>query len=159
MARLEAEEDIAMIGSSSSSSAASSTGGAPRDAAEEERTDLPYRLDKFNMVDISQGSVWRFADKPTSASEPATANPQAVVQIHSIGRPNGGSSFKATCGRPGHRKCVCWITKNVEGSERMRMLKDLMAWSAGGKGVDMDAHQRSAREVKIAWGMKPRGPG
>ena len=95
---------------------------------------------------MSHGLVWRFAD---------VAKPmEPVFDVHSIGRAAGGMTLKATCMR--HKKCVCWVSKPFEGSDRFELLRRYMEWggAASGRSCDASGHYAMSQRLKRSYGMK-----
>ena len=82
-------------------------------------------------MDRSDGNVWRFADD--------VAPDAIVVEIHNIGSQGGKMSLKATCRR-----------NQCEGSERTRLLQDLMAWGSASE----NAHYAKSVALKQKYGMR-----
>ena len=162
-AEQEAEDkrdaDLSLVPEPSSSSApaaqASSSSSAPAaQALPPNRVMDPTSMDELGGVLTALqlenrtigAAVMQFAD----AKSPFVV----VLTVHAIGRAVGESSLKATCKR--HKSCQCWVTKFTNGSLRFALLRDLLVWGAEGREFSEADHARTARDLKIEWGMKPR---
>ena len=67
--------------------------------------------------------------------------------------------MKATCKK--HAKCICWVNfKDKEGESleetRGTLREAELEWLAHATDYDAKQHLDAAREVKIAFGMKPK---
>ena len=110
--------------------------------------DLEDACASLGLVEKETGQVWRFAD----ATDPTTT----VLEVHQIGRPEGGTSLKATCKRKGHGVCKCWVTKKYEGSDRLALLREYMQWGADGRMQNEQQHFTTSNALKRKHGMAPR---
>ena len=69
-----------------------------------------------------------------------------------------GSHLQATCLNGGHKGCRLWLTVGLPGEGPTAGVCDVVKWLASGHKVSQQQHAASGYDLKLVWGMKPRGP-
>ena len=67
-----------------------------------------------------------------------------------------GDHLQGTCNNSGHRTCRVWLSVG-QGSMQARGVISLVKWIGDGRHVDATTHAAMAYDIKVAYGMRPRG--
>ena len=67
-----------------------------------------------------------------------------------------GDHLQGTCNNSGHRTCRVWLSVG-QGSTQAPGVISLVEWIGDGRHVDATTHAAMAYDIKVAYGMRPRG--
>lgn len=105
--------------------------------------DLAQVLHELSLVEKKH---WCFYDDSGPHQRP-------VGYVHPIGK-----HLQARCTVASHRDCRLWLSCGEAATMRGRGLISVVRWLAAGRNIDETKHAAAAYDLKVSYGMRPRGP-